>query len=172
MLALAAACTAFGGEPTLTDAQEVVAALKFPGSSAADDLTVSGAVDRHDARYNSGDTIALTVTVSHPASIAVLRVMRSGETTIVFPSKTHPDAQVAGSVQFAVQASKGGAELFEFIAAADGSAWLFNRKPEGDAEYADLGSTTRAILTNLTTALRGAKPGTVAVAHKAIRVRE
>lgn len=167
-----AACAGLGGEPTLNDAQQTVAALKFAGSGTASDLAVAGAVDRHDARYNSGDTIVLTVTVNRPASVAVLRVLHSGETAIVFPSKAHPDAHVTGTVQFETQAGKGGVELFEYIAATDGSAWLFTRKPEGSAPYVDLGPTTRALAADIATTFRGAKHGTAAVAHQAIRVRD
>jgi len=103
----------------------------------------------------------------------VLRVLRSGETTIVFPDKAHPDARTANqTVHVDVPAAKEGAELFEFIAASDGASWLFKRKPDGAADYVELGSTTRALATDIATTFRGAAHGSVAVAHEAIRVRD
>lgn len=160
------------GAPSLNDAQNVIAALKFPATGKASDLAVAGTVDRPGARYASGSRITLSVSASRDASVAVLRVLRDGVTTIVFPSKSQPDARVAAHrpVQVRVVAGKPGTELFEFIAAVNGASWLFTRKPAGNADYVDLGSTTRAIADDIRTTLKGAPHGTVAVAHVAVRV--
>jgi hypothetical protein len=172
LLPALAGCAALSGAPSLDDAQQVVAALKFPGSGAPSDLTVTGNFDRPDGGYSTGAPIAITVTASEPASIAVLRVLHNGETTIVFPNKTQPDAHAAnGTIRVTIPAGPEGAELFEFLAAANGgSAWIFTRKPAAPSDYADLGSTTRAIITDLQTTFKGAPHGTVAVSHGAISV--
>jgi hypothetical protein len=173
LLLVLAGCAMLTGTPTLNDAQQVVAALKFPGSGAPTDLTVAGSFDRPDGDYRTGAPIAITVTASHPASIAVLRVLHSGQTTIVFPNRTQPDARAAnGTIHVTIPAGPEGTQLFEFLAAADGAAWVFSRKPGDGAEYADLGSTTRAIVTALQTAFKGAAHGTVDVSYKAIKVSD
>jgi hypothetical protein len=166
-----AGCATLSGTPTLNDAQQVVAALKFPGSGAPTDLTVTATLDHPDSDYRTGTPIGIAVSASQPASIAVLRVLRGGETTIIFPNKTQPDARAAsGTVHVTIPAGPEGTVLFEFLAAKDGAAWIFTRKPASGADYADLGSTSRAIVTDLETTFKGAPHGTVAVSHKAIKV--
>lgn len=150
-LALAAASCAILGPPDPNDAQQAIVDLKFAGTGTPADLTVTGeAVQR-------GDKIEISAGTNRPAAIAVFRVARGGETRIVARS-------TGGRVQTSVPAGKGGIELFEFLAAADATAWPFTR------QAVDLGSTTRAIATDLSTTFRGAKKGTVAVAHTLIRV--
>ena len=164
-----AGCGIVQSSPSLNDAQNAVMLLKFTNNGLPTDLTVTGRLDR-DA-YRSGDPIGLTVTTNKPAWIAVLRVTRSGDTTIVFPNRNQPDARAAGGViRVTVPAGPAGTELFEFIAATDGAAWVFTKKPEGGSDYVDLGVTTRAIVTDLQTTFRHAERGTVAVSHQAIRV--
>jgi hypothetical protein len=166
-------CSVVHRGPTLNDAQEAVALLKFTNNNAPTDLSVTGQFDRPDGDYKTGDPITLTVTASKPASIAVLRVMRSGDTTIVFPNRSQPDAHVANGVaRLTVPAGPEGTELYEFIASTDGAAWVFTKKPEGSSDYAGLGSTTRATVTNLQTTFRNAERGTVAVSHAAIKVSD
>jgi hypothetical protein len=73
-------------------------------------------------------------------------------------------------VHVTVPAGPEGTELFEFIAATDGTAWVFTKKPAAQSDYVDLGVTTRAIVTDLQTTFRHAERGTVAVSHAAIKV--
>ncbi len=148
-----------------------MALLKFASNNTPIDLTVTGRFDRPDGGYKTGDPIGLTVTTNKPASIAVLRVMHSGDTTIVFPNRNQPDARSGnGAAHVTVPAGPEGTELFEFIAATDGTAWVFTKKPAGSADYVDLGGATRAIVTDLETTFRHAERGTVAVSHAAIKV--
>jgi hypothetical protein len=166
-----AGCGVVHNGPSLNDAQSAMALLKFTNSGSPDDLRVAAQFDRPDGAYKPGDPIGLTVTTSRPASIAVLRVVHSGETTIVFPSRMQPDAHAANGVaHLTLPAGPEGTELFEFIAATDGTAWVFTRKPAAPSDYVDLGGTTRAIVTDLETTFRHAGRGTVAVSHQAIRI--
>lgn len=166
-----AGCAVVQTGPSLNDAQTAMSNLKFTNSGTAADLSVSGQFDRPDTAYKTGDPIGLTVITNKPASVAVLRVMHSGDTTIVFPNRTQPDARAAdGVIHVTVPAGPGGTELFEFIAAIDGTAWIFTRKPAAGADYADLGSTTRAIVSDLETTFRHATRGSVAVSHAAIKI--
>ena len=171
-LALAlSGCAVVQSGPTLNDAQSTVALLKFTNNSAPTDLSVTGRFERSDGAYKPGDPIALTVTANKPASIAVLRVTRSGDTTIVFPNRNQPNAGAPnGVVHVTMPAGPEGTELFEFIAATDGTAWVFTKKPAAQSDYVDLGVTTRAIVTDLQTTFRHAERGTVAVSHAAIKV--
>jgi hypothetical protein len=168
-------CVVLGTKPSLSDAQQVIERLKLPGAGAASGLTIAGAVDRPDARYRSGEPIALSVVVDKAASVSVLRVLRSGRTTIVFPDRSHPDAKVAAhsALRVLVTADQPGGELFELIGATNTPAsWPFTKKPAASAAYVELGSTTRALATDLLTTFRGAKPGTVAASTVVVRVDE
>lgn len=157
--------------PSPNDAQSAMALLKFTNNGAPADLSVTARFDRPDGAYKTGDPINLIVTTNKPASIAVLRVMHSGETTIVFPNRNQPDAQARNGVaHVTVAAGPEGTELFEFIAATDGTAWVFTRKPAALADYVDLGAATRAVVTDLETTFRHAQRGTVAVSHQAIKI--
>jgi hypothetical protein len=168
-----AGCAVVHRGPSLNDAQNVVALLKFTNNGLPADLSVTAQFDRPDGDYKTGDPIGLTVTTNKPVSVAVLRVMHSGDTTIVFPNRNQPDARAAnGVVHVTVPAGPEGTELFEFIAAADGTAWIFTKKPAALSPYADLGGATRAIVTDLQTTFRHAERGTVAVSHEAIKIGE
>jgi hypothetical protein len=164
-------CAVVHQGPSLNDAQTAVTLLKITNNGLSTDLTVTGRLDRLDSDYKTGDPIALTVTANKPAWVAVLRVMHTGDTTIVFPNRTQPDARAAnGVVHVTVPAGPEGTELFEFIAATDGTAWVFTKKPAALAEYVDLGDATRAIVTDLQTTFRHAERGTVAVSNQAVKV--
>jgi hypothetical protein len=168
-------CGVLGTKPSLSDAQQVIEQLKLPGAGAPSGLTIAGTVDRPDARYRSGEPIALSVVVDKAASVAVLRVLRSGRTAIVFPDRSHPDAKIAAhsALRIQIAADQPGAELFELIGATDmPAAWPFTKKPAPSAAYVELGSTTRALATDLLTTFRGAKPGTLAAATVVVRVDE
>jgi len=169
----AAGCNAIGGKPTLTDAQAVIADLKLPSGGTPADLVVTGAFDPPDPSYRAGDRIALTVTVNRDAWVAVLRVLRGGATTIVFPNRALPDARVTANAPLhipAVVAEKPGVELYAFIAATNGNSWLFTRKPEGSAEFVELGATTRALAHDIGVSLKGSPAGTAAASSIAVRV--
>lgn len=151
-------CGALGGPPTLSDAQQAIADLKFKEAG----VTVTGAVEPAESRFHVGDRVGLAVTVNRDASVAVFRVERSGVTTRVFPNRSQPDAHVkAGAVLHipaagSVLSDKPGPELFKFIAATgNADAWLFTRKPAPGAEYVDLGSTSRAIAHDIRNTLKG-----------------
>lgn len=169
-LTLAAAGCAAGTEPGLNDAQQVIAAVKSPGAPAPGGLAVTGTADRAD--YRAGEPIVLSVATNRAAYLSVLRVLRNGVTTIVFPSRAQPNPQVAANVPVTVRviAADKGTELYEFIAAEKGDAWLFTRKPASGAQYVDLGSTTRALAGDLVTTFKPAPPGTVAIGHLALSV--
>jgi hypothetical protein len=166
-----AGCAVVRQGPSLNDAQMAMTLLKFTNSGLPADLSVTARLDRPDGDTKPGDPIALTVTTNKPAWVAVLRVMHSGDTTIIFPNRNQPDAHAANEVvHVTVPAGPEGTEFFEFIAATDGTAWVFTKKPATLSDYADLGGTTRAIVTDLQTAFRHAERGTVAVSHQAIKI--
>jgi hypothetical protein len=155
-------CSTFSSTPTLSDAQQAIADLKFKESG----LTITGAVEPAGSHFHVGDPVTLTVTVNRDASVAVLRVERNGVTTIVFPNKAQPDARVkAGTVLRipapgtfpTVIADRHGPELFKFIASTgDAEAWLFTKQPPPGADFVDLGSTSRAVAHEIRSALKGA----------------
>jgi hypothetical protein len=97
-------------------------------------------------------------------------VLHSGDTTIVFPNRHQPDARATGVVHVTVPPGLDGTELFEFIAATDGTAWLFTKKSDASAEYVDLGGTTRSIVSDIETTFRHAPRGSVAASYKAVKV--
>jgi hypothetical protein len=165
-----AGCAVVHQGPSLNDAQTAVTQLHFTNNNAPADLSITARFDRPDGSYKTGDPITLDVTTNKPAWLAVLRVMHSGDTTIVFPNRTQPDAHANGVVHVTVPAGPEGTELFEFIAATDGTAWVFTKKPAGPSNYIDLGGTTRAVVSGLETTFRHAERGTVAVSHLAVKV--
>lgn len=165
-----AGCAVVHQGPSLNDAQNAMVQLKFTNNGAPSDLAVTGRFDRADGDYKTGDPIALTVTTNKPASVAVLRVLHSGDTQIVFPNRTQRDAASNGVIRVTVPAGPEGTELFEFIAAADPTAWVFTKRPAPSADYVDLGGTTRAIVGDLETTFRHAARGTVAVSHQALKI--
>jgi hypothetical protein len=166
-----AGCGVVGGGPSLNDAQTAMTLLKVNNSGGPGELRITARVDRPDGDYKTGDPIALTVTTSKPAAIAVLRVVRSGDTEIVFPNRSQPDARATNGVaHVTVSAGPEGTELFEFIAAVEGTDWVFTRKPAAPSDYVDLGGATRAIVTDLETTFRHSEHGAVAVSHQAIKI--
>ncbi|MGH7094715.1 MAG: DUF4384 domain-containing protein [Stellaceae bacterium] len=167
-LTLAGCGTGLGRD--LNDAQAVIADLRLHKTPQPGGLAVAGTADR--GAYRAGEPITLSVTANRAAYLSVLRVLRNGVTTIIFPSRTQPNPHIAANtpVTLRVTAADKGTELYEFIAAADGTAWPFTRKPPPGAEYVDLGSTTRALAGDLETTFGPAPPGTVAFAHLVLHV--
>ncbi len=174
--AAGAACGVIGASETLSDAQQVIADMKIGPS----DLKVSAAADRADRRYRVGEPIALSVEVNRAAYVAVLRVMPSGATTLIFPNRRQLGAQMGASAQVAadtplrpviIAADQPGVALFEFVASTRGDSWLFNRKPEAPADFAELGTTTRELAKDIVLSLKVGHGPDTAAAHLAVRVR-
>ena len=160
---------------TLTDAQQVIADARLSGG----DLTIQGSVDRPDTTYDPGQPITLSVKTSKDASIAILRVLPSGDTTIVFPNRAHRDAKIAANTALTVPASgeqvkiagdKPAIVLFEFIASTAGTSWLFHRPPDDGSDFADLGSTTRDIAKDLVSTLKVGGAAPTAATHLTVRI--
>jgi hypothetical protein len=150
---------------TLTDAQQVIADARLNGG----DLGIEGAVDRADTTYDPGQPITLSVKTNNDAYVAILRVLPSGDTAIVFPNRAHRDAKIAANTVLTVPApgeqvkiavDKPGIVLFQFIASTAGTSWLFKRAPDDGSDFADLGATTRDIAKDLVSTLKvgGAAP--------------
>jgi len=165
-----------GGGDVLDDAQQAIVDLKFPPAG----LNVIGSVDRGNRSYPAGEPIGLTVEVNQPANVAVLRVRANGATAIVFPNRQHPSAEVPANSPLRIPdpgsplkitGARTGTVLFEFIAATRGGSWLFTRKPEGAAEFAELGTTTRALAKNIVTSLRPGPGAAVAAAHVTVEIK-
>jgi len=169
----AGGCTTVGrtnvfSRDLLTDAQQVIADTQINHG----EMTITASVDRPDKHYDVGQPIALRVTVSDNAYVAILRVLANGDTAIVFPNRAHPKADVAAGTTLSVPGpndavtiavNKPQLVLFEFIASSVGDSWLFNRKPDDGSDFADLGGTTRALAKDITNALKvGKGPQTVA----------
>jgi hypothetical protein len=161
----------------LSDAQQAIANTQINHG----DMTITGSVDREDTTYDTGQPITLSVKVSKDAHVAILRVLPNGDTTIVFPNRAHPKADVAANTVLTVPApddavkiaapDKPGIVLFEFIASSVGDSWLFHRQPDKDSDFADLGITSRAIAKDVVSTLKvGRGPETVA-SYLTIRVR-
>jgi hypothetical protein len=164
--ALLALAACVGPDEPLSDAQEVVAALTSRGSNLG--VTLS---PERPSGYRVGDRIALSVRHAANAYIAVLRVERGGKTTIVFPNRAQPNAQVAPDgplrIEGPVEENKGDV-LFEVIAATGGESFLFKRKPAEGAAYAELGGTTRALAKEISTSLK--KSADVTATHIVVHV--
>lgn len=167
-----AACSAIGGGDTLSDAQQVIAELHLGPS----ELNVVGGVAD---RYRAGSPIVLSVEVNQPAHVAVLRVLRSGATAVIFPNREHPSAQVAANSplripdpgsSLPIAPDEPGVVLFEFIAAQRSDSWLFHRTPVGSGELAELGTTTRALANDVVTSLKPGPGSATAAAHLTVRV--
>jgi hypothetical protein len=159
----------------LTDAQQVIADTRLNGG----DLTIEGSVDRPDTTYDPGQPITLSVKTSKDAYVAVLRVLPSGETAIVFPNRAHRDAAVkantlltvpAAGEQVKIAADKPGIVLFEFIASTAGTSWLFHRAPDDGSDFAGLGVTTRDIAKDLVSTLHVGGAAATAAMHLTVRV--
>ena len=174
-LAAGTACSALGGGDRLSDAQQVIADMKIGPSG----LTITGGVDRADRAYRAGEPITLSAEVNRVAYVAVLRVLPNGATTLVFPNKAQPVAQVAANsplripgpgVATRLSADQPEAVLFEFIASANGGSWLFGRKPQGAADFAELGTTTRALAKDIVDSLKPRSGRDTAAASVIVRV--
>jgi hypothetical protein len=165
----------------LTDAQQVIADMKIGLSDQqGPGLTIIGVADHADRRYHVGEPIALSVQVNRAAYVAVLRVMPSGATTLVFPNRRHASAQLAANsplylpepgAPVVIAAEGPGVALFEFVAATRGDSWLFNRKPPAAADFAELGTTTRTLAKDILLSLRPGHGADTAASHLALRVR-
>ena len=159
----------------LTDAQQVIADARLSGG----DLGIEGTVDRPDTTYDPGQPITLSVKTGKDAYVAILRVLPSGDTTIVFPNRAHRDAKIAANTVLTVPApgeqvkiagDKPGIVLFEFIASTAGVSWLFKRAPDDGSDFADLGTTTRDIAKDLVSTLRVGGAAPTAAMHLTVRI--
>jgi Domain of unknown function (DUF4384) len=165
----AAGCTLVGDSLELTDAQQVIADMKLGPS----ELRVVGGVDHANRAYRVGEPIALTLQVNKDAKAAVLRVLSNGTTTLLFPSKEHPAAEVAANTVVSVpgiSADTPGTVLFEFIAAGSGDAFLFDRKRAEEGTHAQLGATTRSLAKDIVMSIKPGPGREAAGAHLAVRV--
>ena len=161
----------------LTDAQNAIAKTEINHG----DMTIQGAVDRTDTTYAVGQPIVLSVSTSKDAHVAILRVLPNGSTTLLFPDKAHPKADIAANQVltvpgphdgFTVTAEKPGVVLFEFVASTAGDSWLFKRAPDKDADFADLGVTSRAIAKDMVDSLKvGKSSAETAATYVTVRVR-
>jgi hypothetical protein len=173
LVAAAAGCTTAGrtnvfNHDTLTDAQQAIVDTQINYGA----MTIEGSVDRPERDYDVGQPIMLSVKVSKNAYVAILRVLANGDTTIVFPNKLHPKADIAAGEVLSVPGPQDAVSisvdkkqmvLFEFVASTAGESWLFHRAPDEGSDTADLGGTTRAIAKDITGALKiGKGPETVA----------
>ncbi|HEX6441330.1 MAG TPA: DUF4384 domain-containing protein [Stellaceae bacterium] len=153
----------------LTDAQQVVADMKLGPS----ELRIIGAVDHADRSYRVGETIALTAEVNNTANVAVLRVMPNGATTLLFPNKEHPSAEVPANTSVKIgggAVDKPGTVLFEFIAAKSGDSFLFDKKRAEEGTHAELGATTRALAKDIMMSLKPGSARETAAARILVRV--
>lgn len=190
----------------LTDAQKAIADTKINHG----DMTIKGSVDRADTTYAVGQPIVLSVSTSKDAHVAILRVLPNGETTLLFPVKSKPEADKADPKankadpkadkadakkadktpakidiaanqvltvpgpqdDFIVSVDKPGVVLFEFIASTVGDSWLFNRGPDVDSHFANLGVTSRAIAKGAVDSLKVGKGGAdTAATYVTVRVK-
>jgi len=173
-----AACGVIGGT-ALTDAQQVIADMKIgPAHPTGTNLKITGTVDHADRRYRVGEPISLSVEVSKAAFVAVLRVLPNGVTTLIFPNRERAMAQVPANsplripepgARLTITADKPGVVLFEFLAARGGRSWLFNRKPEGAADFAELGTTTHVLAKDIVQSLGAGRGGDAAAMHLTVR---
>ena len=153
----------------LTDAQQVVADMKLGPS----ELRIIGAVDHADRTYRAGETIALTAEVNNNANVAVLRVMPNGATTLLFPNKEHPSAEVPANTSVKIGGGaidKPGTVLFEFVAAKSGDSFLLDKKRAEAGTHAELGATTRALAKDILMSLKPGPTRDTAGAHIIVRV--
>jgi uncharacterized protein DUF4384 len=181
-----AACSVIGDKDTLTDAQQVIAAMKIGASDQKEGdpqgagLKIVGAIGHADRSYRLGEPIALSVQVNQAAYVAVLRVMPNGATTLLFPNRRQATARVPADsmlripepgAPLKITADKPGVVLLEFVASNRGDSWLFNRKPQEAADFAELGTTTHALAKDIALSLRAGHGADSAASHLALRVR-
>jgi hypothetical protein len=161
----------------LTDAQNAIANTKINHG----EMTIQGSVDRADTTYAVGQPIILSVSTSKDAHVAILRVLPNGSTTLLFPDKAHPKADIAAKQTltvpgpgdgFTVTADKPGVVLFEFVASTAADSWLFKRAPDKDSDFADLGVTSRAIAKDIVDSLKvGKGDAETAATYVTVRVK-
>jgi len=158
-----------------TDAQNAIADTKFDHG----ELTVQLSSDRQDTTYDPGQPITLSVTANKNAYVAVLRVLESGETTIVFPNRARRDAAIAANTPLAIPgpgdavkiaADKPCIVLFEVVASTSGTSWVFKREPDKGSDFANLGATTRSIAKDLVSSLKVGGAADTAAAHLTVRI--
>jgi uncharacterized protein DUF4384 len=176
-----AACGVTGDKDALTDAQQVIAAMKIgEADPQGAGLKIVGAVDHADRSYRVGEPIILSVQVNRAAYVAVLRVMPNGATTLVFPNRRQPTARVPADSPLRIPeprdplkitADKPGVVLLEFVASNRGDSWLFKRRPQEPGGFAELGTTTRALAKDIALSVRAGHGADRAASHLALRVR-
>jgi hypothetical protein len=158
-----------------TDAQNAIADSKFDHG----DLTIKLSSDREDTTYDPGQPITLSVTTNKDAYVAILRVLANGDTTIIFPNRAHRDAAIKANTALSVPgpgdttkitADKPGIVMFEAIASASGSSWLFKRAPDDGSDFADLGVSSRNIAKDLVSTLKVGGPADTAGVHLTVRI--
>jgi len=137
------------------------------------ELRIIGAVDHADRTYRVGESIGLTAQVNKEANLAVLRVSPNGATTLLFPNKEHPSAEVPANT--AVKLSGGaidkpGTVLFEFIGAKSGDSFLFDKKRAEEGTHAELGATTRALVKDILMSLKPGAARETAAARLILRI--
>jgi hypothetical protein len=161
---------------TLTDAQQAIANTRIN----AGDMTIEAGVDRADTSYDAGQPITVSVKVSQDAHVAILRVLANGDTVILFPNKKQPKSDIKANTPLTVPGpddpvtiaiDKPGVVLLEFIASTAGDSWLFNRPASEGSDFAELGTTTRALAKGITGSLKvNHGPETVAT-YLTIRIK-
>jgi hypothetical protein len=106
--------------------------------------------------------------------------MPNGATTLVFPNRRQATSRVPADsllripepgAPLKITADKPGVVLLEFVASNRGDSWLFNRKPEEPADFAELGATTRALAKDIVLSVRAGQGSGTAASHLALRVR-
>jgi hypothetical protein len=127
-----------------------------------------------------GEPIVLSVQVNKPAYVSVLQVAANGTTTLVFPNARQTDALIpantalrvpAAGVALKITADDPGTLLYEFVASNRGDSWLFKRKPQDGADFAQLGATTHALTKEIVNSLRVGHGPETAAAHLTVRVK-
>jgi len=160
----------------LTAAQKFIAEMQIGPSG----LVIAGGVDRANRTYRPGEPMTVSVRVNKDAYVAVLRVRRSGETTLLFPNRLQPKAAVVANTSLQIPASdtaapltagKTSPELIEIVAATAGGSWLFTKAPSGDAAFVELGATTRALAKEIATSLRSHGGSETAAASQIVLIR-
>ncbi len=159
----------------LSDAQQAIADTKIN----AGEMTIAAHADRADTTYDLDQPIALSVKVSKNAHVAILSVLPSGTTILLFPNRKHPKADVAADTVLTVpgpddpvsiKASPSGVLLFEFIASTAGDSWLYHRAPDKDSDFAAIGATTRSIAKYIVESLKVNKGPETAATYLTVRV--
>jgi hypothetical protein len=159
----------------LSNAQQVIADTKINAGA----MTIEARADRADTTYDLDQPIALSVKVSKNAHVAILSVLPNGSTTLLYPNRKHPKADVAADTVLtvpspddpvAIKASPAGVVLFEFVASTAGDSWLFHRAADKESDFVDLGGTTRSIAKYMIDSLKVNKGPETAATYLTVRV--